>query len=201
MLAEQLDLRVDSPHDIGSGSGIVRRDVCVNAFKATHRLERPSYLHLFAPRFNRLGDFGCGMCPPRSAVIKPPLNHACKCEFPQNLIVGAVVRLPADDLDHGFLCWAHDGLRWSRETEPENIDNRGREPISRASGGPDCVAAPHNQLPSPVSAGCGGGGPRRVEPRTPTAAELEEAERTSRDVEAAEREAFQQPPARPGATR
>jgi hypothetical protein len=45
MLAKQLDLRVDSPHDIGSGGGIVRRDVCVNAFKATHRLERPPYLH------------------------------------------------------------------------------------------------------------------------------------------------------------
>ena len=75
---------------------------------------------LLAPRFNRLGDFGCGMCPTRSAVIKPPLNHACKCEFPQDLIVGAVVRLSADDLDHGFLCWAHDGLRWSRETGPEN---------------------------------------------------------------------------------
>ena len=27
--------------------------------------------------------------------------------------------------------------------------NRGRRPISRASGGPDCVAALHNQLPSP----------------------------------------------------
>ena len=52
-----------------------------------------------------------------------------------------------------------------------------------------------------LGAGCGGGGPRRVEPRTPTAAELVEAERTSRDAEAAEREAFQQPPARPGATR
>jgi len=45
MLAKQLDLGVDSPHDIGSSGGIVRRDVCVNAFKATHRLERPSYLH------------------------------------------------------------------------------------------------------------------------------------------------------------
>jgi hypothetical protein len=52
-----------------------------------------------------------------------------------------------------------------------------------------------------LGAGCGGGGPRRVEPRTPTAAEIEEAERTSRDAEAAEREAFQQPPARPGQTR
>jgi len=96
---------------------------------------------LLAPRFNRLGDFGCGMCPPRSAVIKPPLNHACKCEFPQDLIVGAVVRLPSDDLNHGFLCWAHDGLRWSRETGPENKGWPGQWRIARPMARPQRLPA------------------------------------------------------------
>ena len=66
---------------------------------------------LFAPRVNHLGDFGGAMRPTRIAVIEPPLNHAGKREFPQDLVVGAIVRLPADNLDHGFLHWAHDGLR------------------------------------------------------------------------------------------
>jgi len=43
MLAKKLDLGVDAPHDIGSGPRIVGRDVLVNPFEATQRLESPPY--------------------------------------------------------------------------------------------------------------------------------------------------------------
>ena len=44
-----------------------------------------------------------------------------------------------------------------------------------------------------VVLGCGGSAGRKVVPRTPTDAEVREAERTSLEAEAAEREAFAAP--------
>ena len=43
MLAKKLNLGVDAPHDIGGGPRIVGRDILVNPFEATQRLESPPY--------------------------------------------------------------------------------------------------------------------------------------------------------------